>query len=211
MEDVESLLTRNRIFMDRMSGTGVLDPKVALAYGVTGPCLRGSGIDLDVRKDHPYLLYSEVDFDVPVGEKGDNYDRYLVRMEEIRQAVRICRQVLVKLRTETGPINVDAPNVVLPDKQAVYHSIEGMMNHFKLIYEGIQVPKGEVYSYTETPNGELGFYIVSQGRGRPYKLRVRPPCFATLAAAPKMLEGGMLADIVPTFGSINMIGGECDR
>ena len=166
-------------------------------------------MDYDVRKDHPYFAYGEVDFDVPVGSTGDNYDRYLVRMEEILQSIRIVDQCLAKL--PDGPVNCDDPRVVLPAKKDVYNSIEGMINHFKLIFEGVQVPAGEVYSYTEGGNGELGFYIVSNGTGKPWRVRVRPPCFYLMSGIHKMIEGGMISDIIPTFDTINMIGGEIDR
>jgi NADH-quinone oxidoreductase subunit D len=203
------LLTRNRIFLDRMEGTGVLTPQAALAWGYTGVMLRSTGVAYDVRKDHPYFMYGEVDFDVPVGSKGDNFDRYLVRMEEILQSIRIIDQCLARMKP--GPINTDDPRVMLPEKQKVYNSIEGMISHFKIIFEGIQVPAGEVYSYTEGGNGELGFYIVSNGTGKPWKIHVRSPSYIHMGGIHKLLEGAMIADIIPTFDTVNMIGGECDR
>ncbi len=206
---IDQLLTRNRIFLDRFRGTGVLTPKMGVSYGYTGPCLRSTGVDYDVRKDHPYFKYDEVDFDVPVGEYGDNYDRYLVRMEEIVQSIRIIDQALEKM--EPGPINSDDPRVMLPEKEKVYNTIEGMISHFKIIFEGIQVPPGEVYSYTEAGNGELGFYIVSNGTGKPWKIHVRSPSLIMMGGIHKLIEGGLLADIIPTFDTINMIGGECDK
>ena len=209
LDRVNRLMTRNRVFMDRMEGTGVISREDAVSLGFTGPCLRATGIDLDIRKDHPYFAYDRVDFDVPVGTRGDNYDRYLVRYYECLESVRIIRQCLRDM--PKGPVNVDNPYVVMPEKDLVYNSIEGMINHFKLIFEGIQVPPGECYSYTEAANGELGFYIVSDGTGRPWKLRVRPPCFYLMGGVGRMTEGGMLADIIPTFDTINMIGGEVDR
>ncbi|MFW5967938.1 MAG: NADH dehydrogenase (quinone) subunit D [Persicimonas sp.] len=208
-ETTHKLLTRNRIFMDRMQGTGALTREDAISYGFTGPVGRSAGLEYDVRKDHPYFKYDEVDFDVPIGENGDNYDRYLVRMEEILQSVRIVDQCFEKM--EPGPVNADDPRVVLPEKEKVYNTIEGMMNHFKLIFEGIQVPPGEVYAYTEGGNGELGFYVVADGTGKPYKLGVRSPSFIMMGGIHRLLEGGMLADIVATFDTINMIGGECDK
>lgn len=207
--DIDKMATRNRIFLDRMQGTGVISAQDAISHGFTGPSLRSAGVDYDVRKDHPYFAYGEVDFDVPVGSTGDNYDRYLVRMEEILQSIRIVDQCLAKL--PDGPVNCDDPRVVLPAKKDVYNSIEGMINHFKLIFEGVQVPAGEVYSYTEGGNGELGFYIVSNGTGKPWRVRVRPPCFYLMSGIHKMIEGGMISDIIPTFDTINMIGGEIDR
>lgn len=206
---IDRLLTRNRIFMDRMVGVGTITREFALQYGITGPFLRSTGIDYDVRKDHPYLFYDEVDFDVPVGERGDNYDRYLVRLEEIRQSRRIIEQVLAKM--EPGPINVDDWRYILPPKKDVYNSIEGMIGHFKIIMEGIPVPPGEAYGYIEAANGELGYYVVSNGQGKPFRVRARGPCFAIMQGLPKMIVGGMIADIIPTFDSVNMIAGEMDR
>jgi len=203
------LLSRNRIFLDRMEGTGILTSDQAIAWGYTGPMLRSTGVAYDVRKDHPYFKYDEVDFTVPVGTRGDNYDRYLVRMEELVQSVYIIDQALEKM--EPGPINTDDPRVMLPEKQKVYNSIEGMIAHFKIVFEGIQVPAGEVYSYTEAGCGELGFYIVSNGTGKPWKVHVRSPSFIHMGGIHKLLEGSMIADIIPTFDTINMIGGECDR
>ncbi len=210
------LLLKNRIFLDRTQGVGVLKRDAALAMGVSGPVLRSTGVDYDVRKDKPYLLYNDVDFDVPVGEDGDTYDRFMCRYEEIRQSARIieqCFDLLAKIPpgSPDDRMNVDDPRVVMPPKEDVYTSIEGTINHFKLVMEGVQCPPGEVYQYTEGGNGELGFFLVSKGGGNPWRIRVRGPCFFSLQAVKPMIEGAMLADIVPTFGSINMIGGECDR
>ena len=207
--DLARLMSRNRIFMDRMEGTGVLTPEAAISYGYTGPCLRSTGVAYDVRKDHPYFCYDRVDFDVAVGTTGDNYDRYMVRMEEMLQSIRIIDQCLVQM--SPGPVNADDPRVVLPEKQKVYNTIESMIAHFKLIFEGIQVPPGEVYGYVEGGNGEIGYYIVSDGTGKPYRLHGRAPSFIMMGGIHKLFEGGMLADIIPTFDTINMIGGECDR
>jgi NADH-quinone oxidoreductase subunit D len=209
IDDIHALLDKNRIFLDRMRDVGVISADRALAFGFTGPCLRSTGVDYDVRKAAPYMKYDRMKFEIPVGTIGDNYDRYLVRMEEIEQSFSIIEQCLKQI--EPGPINVDDGRLVLPNKDEVYGSIEGTIAHFKIIMEGIKVPPGEVYSYTEAGNGELGFYLVSNGEGRPYKCRVRPPCWSLMQALPEMLEGYQVADIVPTFGSINMIGGECDR
>lgn len=209
IDDIHALLDKNRIFLDRMRDVGVISADRALAFGFTGPCLRSTGVDYDVRKAAPYMKYDRMKFEIPVGTIGDNYDRYLVRMEEIEQSFAIIEQCLKQI--EPGPINVDDGRLVLPNKDEVYGSIEGTIAHFKIIMEGIKVPPGEVYSYTEAGNGELGFYLVSNGEGRPYKCRVRPPCWSLMQALPEMLEGYQVADIVPTFGSINMIGGECDR
>jgi len=208
-DEVHQLLTRNRIFLDRMQGTGAIDEESAIEWGFTGPVLRSSGCAYDVRKDHPYFKYDSVDFDVPVGERGDNYDRYLVRMEELLQSIRIIDQCFEKM--QPGPVTADDPRVVLPEKEKVYNTIEGMMNHFKLVFEGIQVPPGEVYSYTEAGNGELGYHIVSDGTGKPYKVGIRSPSLIMMGGIHDLVEGGMLADIIPTFDTINMIGGECDK
>lgn len=209
LTDSDALLTRNRIFYDRMANVGSISKELAIELGFTGPCLRSTGVDYDVRTAAPYLFYDQVDFDVPVGHNGDNYDRYLIRLEEMKQSFRIIEQCLAKM--EPGPVNVDDWNVVLPPKEAVYNTIEGMIAHFKIIMEGVKVPAGEVYGYVEGGNGEVGFYIVSDGSGRPWRVKVRPPCFAIMQGLKPMIVGGFLADIVPTFDTINMIGGEIDR
>jgi NADH-quinone oxidoreductase subunit D len=210
VEEGEALILQNRIFIDRLEGVGVMSPELALAYGWTGPCLRSTGVAYDVRKANPYLVYDRFDFDIPVGTTGDNYDRYMVRLEEIRQSIRICEQALDQM-PDHGPINVDDPRVVLPPKSEVYTTIEATIQHFKIVMEGIKVPAGEAYAYTEGGNGELGFYMVSDGSGTPYRIRIRPPCFAIVSGMKPIIEGGMIADIIPTFGSMNMIGGECDH
>ncbi|MDH3486154.1 MAG: NADH-quinone oxidoreductase subunit D, partial [Myxococcales bacterium] len=206
VKEAEIMLIRNRIFLDRMQGVGILSKEDALGYGCTGPVARASGLPYDVRKDYPYMVYDRFDFDVPIGEDGDNWDRFMVRLEEIRQSVRIIEQAIEQM-PDDGPVNVDDPRIVLPEKHDVYTTIEATIAHFKLVMEGLQTPKGEVYSFTEGGNGELGFYIVSDGSGTPYRVRVRPPCWFNLAACREMLIGEMIADIIPTFGSINMIGG----
>jgi NADH-quinone oxidoreductase subunit D len=205
-----ALLVRNRIFVDRLQGVGILKREDAISLGVTGPMLRATGVDYDVRKSNPYFGYETYDFEIPIGHDGDTYDRFMVRMEETRQSCRILAQAVDRL-ADDGPINVSDPRFILPPKDAVYSTIEATIAHFKLVMEGVKPPPGEVYSYTEGGNGELGFYIVSDGSGTPYRVRCRPPCFLNLKAAEPMLRGGMVADIVPAFGSINMIGGECDR
>jgi NADH-quinone oxidoreductase subunit D len=260
LAEVDGLLTRNRIFADRMNGTGVISAEDAISYGITGPFLRSTGCDYDVRKDCPYAVYDRLPFDVPVGTRGDNMDRYLVRMEEMEQSMRIVEAALrqippgpVLVNPETGrPIPaaemvdlakvgeivqiadrsaVTCPTlegsgssahdaiatgdkrVFLPPKEDTYGNIEGLMQQFKLVMygHGVRPPKGEVYFPVEGANGELGFYLVSDGAGNPYRVRVRPPCFAIMSALPKLLAGDMIADVVPTFGSVNMIGGELDR
>ncbi len=257
--EVDKLLTRNRIWVDRTRDIGVLTREDAIAFSVSGPMARASGIDYDVRKAFPYAVYDRMDFEVPLGERGDNYDRYLVRMEEMRQSMRIIRQAAANI--PGGPVSVDAggrvvdsfdlvdqakmgrtaglvgirttveptlegtervhhdrvmpddKRVVLPSKEDTYGNIEGLMNHFMLImdYHGIRPPAGDTYHAVEGANGELGFYVVSDGQDRPYRVRVRPPCFFNMAVLHRILEGYMVADIVATFGSINMIAGELDR
>ncbi|MGO8997807.1 MAG: NADH-quinone oxidoreductase subunit D [Polyangiaceae bacterium] len=210
VEEGEKMLLKNRIFIDRLQGVGVISAEDAVALSWTGPCLRASGVPYDVRKAHPYLKYDEVDFDVPIGSRGDTLDRFLVRLMELRQSARILLQSADKMPDE-GPVNCDDPRYVLPDKHLVYTTIEATIQHFKLIMEGHKIPKGEVYSYTEGGNGELGFYLVSDGTGTPYRVRIRPPCFSITGGLGHMLPGQMLSDIIPTFGSLNMIGGECDH
>ncbi|MBC8205001.1 MAG: NADH-quinone oxidoreductase subunit D [FCB group bacterium] len=209
--EVDRLLTKNRIFYDRTRNMAVVTKDEAISLGFTGPLLRASGVPYDIRRDKPYLVYDEVDFAIPLGTRGDVMDRYLVRLEEIEQSIRICEQLMMNM--PDGPVNVDDPAVFLPPKEQVYGSIEGLMNHFKLIMDGhgIRPPIGEVYQAVEAGNGELGFYIVSDGSDHPYRVRCRPPCFHFTAALKKMVIGGMIADVVPAFGSINMIGGELDR
>jgi NADH-quinone oxidoreductase subunit D len=209
LADCDKLLTRNRIFVDRMSGVGRLSQEDAISYSLTGPLLRATGVNYDVRKQCPYLFYDQVDFEVPLGSRGDNYDRFLVRFREIEQSMRIAEQCLAKM--SAGPVIVSDSRFALPPKRDVYNSIEGLMNHFKIVIEGIKLPAGETYLAVEGANGELGFYLVSDGSGRPYRVRVRPPCFFGMASLGDVLKGHMLADIVTTFGMINMIGGECDR
>lgn len=206
---IHGLMDRNRIFIDRTRNVGAISTTDAINWGFTGPILRSTGAPRDLRKDAPYLAYAELDFEVPVGINGDNYDRYYVRMCEMDESVHMIRQLTEML--PAGPVSVDDRRCVLPDKQLVYTQIEALINHFKLIMEGPQVPAGEVYSAQEAPNGELGFYIVSDGSGQPYKVHVRSPSFVHMGGLARLLEGYQLADIIPTFGSVNMIGGECDR
>jgi NADH-quinone oxidoreductase subunit D len=207
--EVDALLTRNRIFVDRTKDTGIISKEDAIDFGFTGPCLRACGVDYDIRKVKPYWVYDRFDFDVPIGEKGDNFDRYLMRIEEMKQSDRILRQALKTI--PAGPIIVDDWRIALPPKPEVYGTIEGVISHFKLVMEGIQVPAGEVYDATEASNGELGWYLVSDGGGRPYKVHVRAPGYPILSAVPHIIEGKMLADLIPTFDTINMIGGEVEQ
>ncbi|MCG3651227.1 NADH-quinone oxidoreductase subunit D [Aliarcobacter butzleri] len=209
VEDALSLIAHNRIYHDRTQDVGVIKADFALRNGISGPNLRAAGVACDLRKDKPYYGYENFDFDVVIGSHGDVYDRMMCRFEEMRQSTKIIRQAMKNL--PDGAINVYAPGVILPSKKDVYGNIESLMNQFKLTFEGIQVPKGEYYSFTEAANGELGFFIISDGSGRPYKVKCRPPCFYSLAAYSKIVEGTMLADAVVTMASMNFIAGEFDR
>jgi NADH-quinone oxidoreductase subunit D len=258
--ECHGLLTKNRIFIDRMRDTGVVSQNMAIAYAFTGPVLRSTGVYFDVRKANPYLVYDRMDFEVPLGTNGDNYDRYLVRMEEMEQSCRIVEQCLDQMppgpvfadlegkpvdteqllkmakhkesfkdlyevkvaidptleggeRIYRESIAADDRRSILPPKEEVYENIESLMNHFKLVMfgHGIRPPKGEAYQAVEGANGELGFYIVSNGSGQPWRVRCRGPCFSLMSALHNMLVGGMVADVIPSFGSINMIAGELDR
>ena len=259
LKEVHRLVTGNRIFMDRMVGIGALSREETIAYGITGPLLRAVGVPYDVRRAQPHWAYDRLDFEVVVQKDGDNYARYLVRMAEMEQSMRIAERALATI--PTGSVNVDfegraidpaayvdqgkqgktegllfvpvtlSPNlqgqnraplqsvntsdkrVLLPPKESTYGSIEGLMNHFMLVMEGsgIRPPAGEAYFASEGANGELGFYVVSDGGDRPYRVRCRPPCLPPMAALHRMIEGEMIADLIPTFGSVNMIGGELDR
>ncbi len=209
LENCDRLLTKNRIFVDRMCDVGTLTREEAIEYSLTGPLARASGVDYDVRRDFPYSSYEDFTFDVPLGTKGDNYDRFQVRFEEINQSIKICEQAIENL--PGGDICVEDPRIVLSPKDEVYNSIDGMINHFEMVIFGVQPPKGDVYIPVEGGNGELGFYTVSDGTGRPYKVHVRAPSFIHMGAMKKMLLGYNVADVVPTFGMVNMIGGECDR
>jgi NADH-quinone oxidoreductase subunit D len=210
VEEVERLLLGNRIFLDRLEGVGRISQEDAISLGWTGPCLRACGVPYDVRKAHPYMKYGEVDFDVPVGTSGDSFDRFMVRIEELKQSSRIIDQCIARM-ADSGPVNVDDPRIILPPKSEVYSTIEGTIQHFKIVMEGLKLPAGEVYGYTEGGNGELGFYLVSDGSGTPYRVRIRPPCYYITGGLEKVITGAMMADVVPSFGSLNMIGGECDR
>ena len=210
VDDTDALLTRNRIFIDRLDGVGAMSAATAIDYGITGPFLRSTGVAHDLRRAAPYDVYDRMDFEIPVGKNGDCYDRWLVRLEEARQSRRIVLQALAEM--PSGPVLLADPRFALPAKEKVHTQIEGLMNHFKLIIEGAQIPAGEAYSAVEGANGELGFYLVSDGGGRPVKCRVRSPCFTIMQTLDsQLLPGAMLSDVVPIFGSINMIGGECDR
>ncbi|MGN6111313.1 MAG: NADH-quinone oxidoreductase subunit D [Kofleriaceae bacterium] len=209
MVEVADMLNGNKIFRDRMAGVGAMTREDAIATGCVGPIARACGVDYDVRKDYPYSVYPEVEFDVPLGTTGDCFDRYLVRVEEIKQSIKILRQCLVQI--PDGPIMVDDPRVALPAKRETYNTIESMIRHFKHIVDGIKVPPGESYTFVEGGNGELGFFIVADGTGRPYKAYVRSPSFVHLSTASQLIHKHLIADVVPIFGMINMIGGECDK
>jgi len=207
--EIERLTEKNRIFLDRTQNVAVISLEDAISYGWTGPTLRACGIDYDLRKVEPYYDYETYDFDVIVGTKGDNFDRIYVRLYEIRESIKIIKQALKRLAP--GPIMTDDKRVALPPKIHTYGDIEGLMNHFKIIMHGIQPPLGEVYDYTESSNGELGFHIISDGGQYPYRVKCRPPSFMNYSAFPQLIEGGMIADAIATLGTINIIAGELDR
>ena len=209
INDIDTLLTNNKIWMERNQNVGQIDSEQAVAWGYTGPCLRSTGLGLDLRKAEPYYGYETLDFEVPVGTTGDAYDRYLVRVEEMRQSVRIIEQVCKNI--PPGDYTLRDKEIVLPEKKDVYGNIEGLMNHFMLIIHGLRTPKGEIYSATEAANGELGFYLVSDGGPKPHRLKVRPPCFAIYQSFAHCAQGGLIADAVTLLGSMNIIAGELDR
>ncbi len=209
INELERLLTRNPIWHDRTKGVGAISAEEAISWGYTGPCLRAAGVPQDLRKAQPYLGYETYDFDIPVGTTGDVFDRYLVRVEEMRQSLRIIRQVLDRL--EPGPVMVDDYKVALPPKEKIYTRMESLIHHFKLIMHGIEMPVGEVYSATEGANGELGFYIVSDGGKNPYRIRVRPPCLPIFSSFDAQVKGRLIADAVAVLGAMNVIAGELDR
>jgi NADH-quinone oxidoreductase subunit D len=205
----EGLLTKNTIWLNRTIGNGVISAEDAVDYGITGPALRGSGVDWDLRRDNPYSGYEKYDFQVPVGQNCDTFDRYKVRLVEMREAVKIIKQALDSLKP--GPVLADAPQVCYPPKESVYNSIEGLIHHFKIASEGFPVPEGEVYQSVEAPKGELGYYLVSDGSAKPYRMRIRPPSFVNLGAIEKMSKGSMLADLVAVIGTLDIVLGEIDR
>ncbi|HUF62511.1 MAG TPA: NADH dehydrogenase (quinone) subunit D [Verrucomicrobiales bacterium] len=209
LEEVDRLLTRNRIFIERTKDVGIIARSDAVAYGLSGPNLRGSGFEFDLRKNHPYLGYEQYDFDIPIGEFGDCYDRYLVRMEEMRQSVRILEQAVDRM--PGGAINVVDPKNTLPDIETVLMSMEELIHHFIVSTQGIDAPPGEVYFAAENPKGELGFYIHSKGGGVPHRLKIRSPSFVNLSILPKLLPGHSMSDVVAILGSLDFVMGECDR
>ena len=209
IEEVDKLLTRNPIFIGRTRDVGYISREDAIGYGLTGPNLRGSGVEFDMRKNHPYLGYEKYDFDIPIGKVGDSFDRYLVRMEEMKESVKILRQVCDKL--PKGPVNITDPKGTLPDKEKVMMSMEELIHHFIVATQGIDAPEGEVYFGAENPKGELGFYINSKGGGVPHRLKIRSPSFVNLSILPKLLPGHMISDVVAILGSLDFVMGECDR
>ena len=209
IDETETLLSRNRIFVDRTEGVGVISREEAIDYGLSGPNCRGSGIEHDLRKTQPYLVYNQLEFDVPVGTKGDSYDRYILRIEEMRQCVRILRQCLDKL--PGGPVNVPDMKIVLPPKDKVLTKMEELIHHFINVTQGVNAPAGEIYFGHENPKGELGFYIYSKGGGTPHRLKIRSPSFVNLSILPKLLPGHMVSDVVAILGSFDFVMGECDR
>lgn len=209
VSDIEGLLNENKIWLQRTQGVGAISGEDALAWGYTGPCLRAAGINLDLRKTQPYYGYETLDFNVPIGTTGDVYDRYRVRVEEIKESVKIIEQVAKNI--PGGDYTIRDKHIVLPEKKDVYGNIEGLMNHFMLVMKGIQPPKGDVYDFTEAANGELGFYLVSDGEQNPYRLHVRAPCFAIYQSFPEQVQGGLVADVISVLGSMNLIAGELDR
>src|SRR6185437_3807160 len=208
-DETETFLTRNKIFTDRTQGVGVVSREDAIDFGLTGPNLRGSGVNFDMRKAHPYLVYDQLEFDVPYGTMGDAYDRYLIRIEEMRQSVKIVRQCLDKL--PGGPVNVPDMKVVLPPKDRVMTKMEELIHHFINVTQGVNVPPGEVYFAAENPKGELGFYINSKGGGTPYRMKIRSPSFVNLSIMSHLLPGHMVSDITAILGSFDFVMGECDR
>lgn len=207
--EVDRMVTRNGIWVGRTIGIGALSPDEAINYGLSGPLLRASGVDYDVRKDFPYLDYETYDFDVAVGTNGDVYDRFLVRMEEMRQSVRILEQAIERL--PDGPVNVDDARVILPPKSKATSEMESMIHHFKQVMEGPRPPAGESYVAVESPKGEKGYYFVSDGTAKPVRWRIRPPSFVNLSAIPKMAEGHLLSDVIAINASIDIVMGEIDR
>ncbi len=211
IDEYETLLTENRIWRQRTVGIGVVTAERALQLGFTGPVLRGSGVEWDLRKKQPYEVYDQMDFDIPVGVNGDCYDRYLVRVEEMRQSNRIVAQCVDWLRANPGPVILDNQKLVPPDREEMKHDMEALIHFFKLFTEGFCVPAGECYAAVEAPKGEFGVYLVSDGSNKPYRIKVRPPGFVHLSAIDEMVRGHMLADVVAIIGTLDIVFGEIDR
>jgi NADH-quinone oxidoreductase subunit D len=216
LAEVETLLTRNRIWVDRLRGLGYISKEMAVDYGLSGPNLRGSGVEWDLRKNQPYLCYKDLAFDIPIGSAGDCYDRYLVRMEEMRQSLRILEQCVEKIpggaeNKSQEPVNVPDGKIVLPDKQKVLSSMEELIHQFMLVTEGVNCPPGEIYFGHENPKGELGFYLHSKGGGVPYRLKIRAPSFVNLSILSELMPGHMISDVPVILGSLDFVMGESDR
>jgi len=211
VDEYETLLTDNRIWKQRTVGIGVVTPERALQLGFSGPMIRGSGIEWDLRKKQPYEVYDQVDFDIPVGVNGDCYDRYLVRIEEFRQSVRIIKQCVTWLRANPGPVMIDDHKLTAPTREEMKEDMEALIHHFKLFTEGFCIPEGEAYAAVEAPKGEFGIYLVSDGANKPYRLKIRAPGFIHLAAMNEMVAGHMLADVVAVIGTQDIVFGEVDR
>ena len=209
VDEYEGLLTQNPIFVNRLKGVGYISKEDALALGATGPTLRASGIDVDLRRDAPYTGYENFQFKVPVSDVGDVYARYLVRVAELRESQKIVKQALEGV--PEGSVKAEAPKVVLPDREKMKTEMEALIYHFKIVTEGFTVPEGEVYQAIESPRGEMGYYVVSDGTAKPYRVHMRSPSFANLQSLPKMCEGGLIADVVAAIGSIDIVLGDCDR
>jgi NADH-quinone oxidoreductase subunit D len=211
VDEYETLLTENRIWRQRTVGIGVVSPQRALQLGFTGPMLRGSGVEWDLRKKRPYEVYDQIDFDIAVGVNGDCYDRYLVRIEEMRQSNRIIAQCVEWLRANPGPVMLDNQKLVPPKREEMKHDMESLIHFFKLFTEGYCVPAGECYAAVEAPKGEFGIYMVSDGSNKPYRVKIRPPGFVHLSAMDEMVRGHMLADVVAVIGTLDIVFGEVDR
>jgi NADH-quinone oxidoreductase subunit D len=211
IDQYENLLSANPIWLGRIKGVGILTREQAIALGVTGPPARASGVDWDLRRDMPYSGYEKFKFNVPVMTDGDVWARYVVRMLEMRESIKICRQALDMLKGMSGPIVANAPKIVLPDREQMKTQMEALIHHFKIVTEGFAVPVGEVYQGVESPRGEMGYYVVSDGTAKPYRVHMRNPSFATLQALETMCKGRMLADVVAVIGSIDIVLGEIDR
>ena len=209
IDEIDLLLTENKIWIQRTRDVGKISGQEAIEWGYTGPCLRAAGVGLDLRKAEPYYMYNQLDFDVPVGTSGDVYDRYLVRVAEMRESLKIIEQVAKNI--PAGDFTIRDKNVVLPEKKEVYGNIEGLMNHFMLVIKGLRPPVGEIYDYTEAANGELGFYLVSDNSAKPYRLKCRAPCFSIYQSFPRQITGGLVADVISILGSQNVIAGELER
>ncbi len=209
LKEIDTMFSRNGIWIGRTQGVGVLTAEQAINHSLSGPMLRASGVDYDVRKDRPYLGYEDYDFDIPIGEHGDIYDRYQVRLEEMWQSTRILEQALAKLKP--GPINVSDPRIILPPKSRAMSDMEAMIYHFKQVMEGIKPPVGEAYMGIENPKGELGYYFVSDGTAKPVRWRIRPPSFINLSSLPAMCEGALLSDVIAINASVDIVMGEVDR